>query len=126
MDSKQLANVAKKQLKSDLPEISPGDTVKVTYKLKEKDKVRLQSFEGVVLSKANTGINQTITVRRISHGIGVEKIFPTHSPFIDSIESIKKGKPRRAKLYYLRSRVGKLATKVRSKRTQKKAPEKPE
>lgn len=103
--------------------IKTGDTVNITYKLKEKDKVRLQSFEGVVIGTSGSGDRQTITVRKISYGVGVEKIFPINSPFIDNIEVVKKGKPRKSKLYYLRKRVGKKATKVKDK-TEKEKPKK--
>lgn len=91
----------------------PGDTVKVTYGIKEKGKVRYQAFEGILIKTSGSGISKTITVRKISYGIGVEKIFPLHSPFLSSIEVVKKGKVRRAKLFYLRGRVGKLALKVK-------------
>jgi len=98
------------KLKKGLPEIKPGDTVKVYQKIKEKDKERLQAFEGVVLArKHGKGISSTITVRRVVSGIGVEKIFPLHSPTIEKIEILKRGKVRRAKLYYLREAKGKKA-----------------
>ena len=90
-----------------------GDTVKVTVKIAEGDKERLQSFEGVVIARKNGGIRETFTVRKISYGVGVEKTFPLHSPKIASIEVVRKGKPRRAKLYYIRDLTGKAA-KVKS------------
>ena len=100
----------KSQLRKDLPEIRPGYTVCVYQKIKEGNKERIQPFEGVVIArKHGKGISATITVRKISHGVGVEKIFPIHSPVIQKIEVIRKGKVRRAKLYYLRERVGKKA-----------------
>lgn len=99
----------KKQLK-DLPEIRPGYTVRVHQKIKEGDKQRTQIFEGLVIArKHGRGINATITVRKVSQGIGVERIFPIHAPFIEKIEVIKKGKVRRAKLYYIRGKSAKEA-----------------
>lgn len=98
------------QLKKGLPDIRPGDTVRVHQKIKEKDKERLQAFEGVVLArKHGKGISATITVRKVISGIGVEKILPIHSPIIEKIEVLKKGKVRRAKLYYLRKVKGRKA-----------------
>ena len=98
------------KLKIGLPGIRPGDTVKVYQKIKEKDKERLQAFEGVVLArKHGKGISATITVRKVISGVGVEKIFPIHSPAIEKIEVLKKSKVRRAKLYYLRTAKGKKA-----------------
>ena len=99
-----------KQLKKGLPEIKAGDTVRIHQKVKEKGKERLQAFEGLVLArKHGKGISATITVRRVISGIGVEKVFPIHSPTIEKIEVLKKGKVRRAKLYYLRTVKGKKA-----------------
>jgi len=98
------------KLKKELPDIKPGDTVKIYQKIKEKDKERLQAFEGVVLArKHGKGISATITVRRVISGVGVEKIFPIHSPVIEKIEVLKRSKVRRAKLYYLRTAKGKKA-----------------
>ncbi len=98
-----------KQLKT-LPELRPGYTVKIWQKIKEGDKERLQSFEGLIISrKHGQGINATITVRKISHGVGVEKILPLHLPSLEKIEVLKKSKVRRAKLYYMRERFGKKA-----------------
>lgn len=98
------------QIKKDLPEIRPGDTVRVYQTIKEKDKERLQSFEGVVLArKHGKGISSTITIRNIISGVGVEKILPLHSPNIKKIEILKRAKVRRAKLYYLRTAKGKKA-----------------
>jgi len=96
------------QIKKDLPDIRPGDTVRIYQTIKEGDKERLQSFEGIVIAKKHgKGISATITVRAIVSGVGVEKVFPIHSPIIKKIEISKKGKVRRAKLYYLRKTKGK-------------------
>ena len=97
------------QLKSDLPEFGPGDTVRVQVRVKEGDRERLQAFEGVVIAKRNRGLNSSFTVRKISYGEGVERVFQTHSPLIASIEVKRRGDVRRAKLYFLRSRTGKSA-----------------
>ena len=102
-----------KQLK-DVPEVQVGDTVRVHVKVKEGSRERIQVFEGTVIAKKHGGIEETITVRRISYGVGVEKVFPVHSPSIQTIETVRHGFVRRAKLYYLRDRVGKAA-KVREK-----------
>jgi large subunit ribosomal protein L19 len=100
----------KTQLRQDIPDIRPGDTVRVYQKIKEKDKERIQLFEGIVLArKHGKGISATITVRKIISGIGVEKIFPIHSPSIEKMEVTKRSKVRRAKLYYLRTAKGKKA-----------------
>ena len=97
------------QLKSDLPEFGPGDTVRVQVRVKEGDRERLQAFEGVIIAKRNRGLNSSFTVRKISYGEGVERVFQTHSPLVASIEVRRRGDVRRAKLYYLRSRTGKSA-----------------
>ncbi len=97
------------QLKENLPEIGSGDTVKVNVKVSEGNRERIQTFEGVVIAIKGVGINKLITVRKLSFGVGVERIFPVHAPTIDSIEIIRKGKVRRSKLYYLRNRIGKSA-----------------
>ncbi len=97
------------QLKTDLPEFGPGDTVRVQVRVKEGDRERLQAFEGVVIAKRNRGLNSSFTVRKISYGEGVERVFQTHSPLVASIEVKRRGDVRRAKLYYLRSRTGKSA-----------------
>jgi large subunit ribosomal protein L19 len=104
----------KQQLEKELPTVEIGDTVRVHVKVKEGSRERIQIFEGTVIAKKHGGIEETVTVRRISYGVGVEKIFPVHSPSIDTIEVVRNGKVRRAKLYYLRGRVGKSA-KVREK-----------
>ncbi len=101
-------------LKPELPELNIGDTIRVTVRVKEGNRERNQAFEGTLIAKKHGGINETITVRRISNNVGCEKVFPVHSPTIVSIETVRRGKVRRAKLYYLRDRVGKAAkTKAR-------------
>ena len=97
------------QLKNDLPEFGSGDSVRVLVRVKEGDRERLQAFEGVVIAKRNRGLNSSFTVRKISYGEGVERVFQTHSPLVASIEVRRRGDVRRAKLYYLRSRTGKSA-----------------
>lgn len=103
------------QIRSDVPEFGPGDTVAVHVKVIEGDKERIQVFEGVVIKKKGKGMNATFTVRKVSEGIGVERIFPIHSPRINKIERLRAGKVRRAKLYYLRGLRGK-ATRIEEKR----------
>ncbi|MBR2928132.1 MAG: 50S ribosomal protein L19 [Oscillospiraceae bacterium] len=97
------------QMKADAPVIEVGDTVKVHVKIKEGNRERIQVFEGTVIAKKHGSVGETFTVRRLSYGVGVEKVFPVHSPSIDKVEVVRHGKVRRAKLYYLRSRVGKSA-----------------
>jgi large subunit ribosomal protein L19 len=97
------------QMRTDMPEFRPGDTVRVHVKIKEGDKYRIQVFEGVIISLKHNGISSTFTVRKVSSGYGVERIFPLHSPIIDKLEIVKSGKVRRARLYYLRGRRGKAA-----------------
>ena len=104
-----LSAVEKNEMKSNIPDFLVGDTVKVHVKIKEGDKERIQIFEGVVIARRNGDLRSTFTVRKISFGQGVERIFPLHSPIVDKIEVAKKGKVRRAKLYYLRSLRGKAA-----------------
>ncbi|HEX5788461.1 MAG TPA: 50S ribosomal protein L19, partial [Woeseiaceae bacterium] len=94
---------------NELPDFAPGDTVVVQVKVKEGDRERLQAFEGIVIAKRNRGLNSSFTVRKISHGEGVERIFQTYSPVVDSVELKRRGNVRRAKLYYLRGRTGKKA-----------------
>lgn len=101
--------IEQEQMKSDLPKFSQGDTVKVHIRVREGKRERIQIFEGVVLKRQNGGLRETFTVRKISFGVGVEKIFPVHSPSIEKIEVTRKGKVRRAKLHYLRKRSGKAA-----------------
>ena len=102
------------QLKQDVPAFAPGDTVVVQVKVKEGDKTRLQAYEGVVIAKRNRGLHSSFTVRKISNGEGVERVFQTHSPMVDSITVKRRGAVRRAKLYYLRDRSGKSA-RIREK-----------
>ena len=97
------------QLKKDVPELLIGSTVKVHVRIKEGEKERIQVFEGTIIAKNNSGIAETFTVRRVSYGVGVERVFPVHSPSVAKVELVRKGKVRRAKLYYLRDRVGKAA-----------------
>ena len=104
----------KESLAKEMPRVQIGDTVRVHVKVKEGSRERIQVFEGTVIAKKHGGIEETITVRRISYGVGVEKVFPVHSPSIDHIEVVRNGKVRRAKLYYLRGRVGKSA-KIKEK-----------
>ena len=98
-----------KQIKENAENFSVGDTVKVFFKIVEGTTERIQVFEGIVIAKNNSGIRKTFTVRKISYGVGVERIFPMHSPRIEKVEVLRRGRVRRAKLYYLRSRVGKAA-----------------
>ena len=113
MNTDILRNIEKEQYKK-RPDIRIGDTVKLHLKIKENDKERIQIFEGVVISLKGSGLSSTITVRKIYYGVGVEKIFPLHLPVLDKIEIVKRGTVRRAKLYYLRNRVGKKALKVQN------------
>ncbi len=101
--------IENEQIRSDIPEFSSGDTVIVQVKVREGDRERLQAFEGVVIAKKNRGIGSAFTVRKISHGEGVERVFQTHSKMIDSVEVKRRGKVRQAKLYYLRELTGKAA-----------------
>ena len=107
--SKIIDAINQENLKKSVPEFSVGDTVKVMIKVIEGDRERLQAFEGIVIARKNGGISETFTVRRLSFGVGVEKTFPIHSPNVEKFEVVRKGKVRRAKLYYLRNRVGKAA-----------------
>ncbi len=104
-----LEQLEKEQVRTDLPDFRPGDTIKVHVKIKEGDKERIQVFEGVVIRKRRGASRSTFTVRKVSYGVGVERIFPTNSPAIDRIEIVQRGKVRRAKLYYLRQLKGKAA-----------------
>lgn len=107
MDALKLISEA--SMKENAPEIKIGDTIKVHVRIKEGDKSRIQVFEGTVIAKKHGGISETFTVRRVAHGCGIERVFPLHSPVIDKVELVRHGKVRRAKLYYLRDRVGKAA-----------------
>lgn len=104
-----IQNIEKAQLRDDIPDFTAGDTVVVQSKVREGKRERLQAFEGVVIAKRNRGLNSAFTVRKISHGVGVERVFQTHSRLIESIEVKRRGKVRSAKLYYLRGRTGKAA-----------------
>lgn len=104
-----IQDIERDYLRTDLPEFRPGDTIRMKIKIKEGNKERLQPFEGTVIRKRGGGINATFTVRKVSYGIGVERIFPLNSPVIDSIQVLTRGKVRRSRLYYLRSRSGKAA-----------------
>lgn len=104
-----LKSIEHEQLKNKIPELRIGDTVKVHVRIKEGNKERIQVFEGIIIKKQGGGVNATFTVRRISYGVGVEKTFLVHSPMIEKVELVRVGKARRAKLYYLRDRVGKAA-----------------
>ena len=106
--------IEKESMRTDLPKFDIGDTVKVWVKVVEGTRERLQGYEGIVIAKRNGGLRETFTVRRVSYGIGVERVFPLHSPRIDHIDIVRKGDVRRAKLYYLRERKGKSA-KIKDK-----------
>ena len=109
MDLIKIAEQAFSTGEKNFPDFKAGDTITVTYKIKEGDKERLQKFRGVVIQRKGKGNNQTFTVRKNSNGIGVEKTWPLHSPSVENVEVVRRGKVRRAKLYYLRTRVGKAA-----------------
>ncbi|MCD6169700.1 MAG: 50S ribosomal protein L19 [Candidatus Latescibacteria bacterium] len=111
-----LSAVAARHLRDDVPQFGPGDTVKVHVKVVEGEKQRIQVFQGIVLQRRGAGVSETFTVRRVTGGIGVERIFPLHSPNITKIEVVRSGKVRRAKLFYLRVRKGKKAAKVAERR----------
>ncbi|MBQ7002411.1 MAG: 50S ribosomal protein L19 [Oscillospiraceae bacterium] len=104
-----LKMISEASMKKEAPEVAIGDTVKVHVRIQEGDKSRIQIFEGTVIAKKHGGISETFTVRRVAHGCGIERVFPVHSPAVDKVEVIRHGKVRRAKLYYLRDRVGKAA-----------------
>ena len=109
MQTALLTKVINKNLRTDVPEFRPGDTIRVHVRIKEGDKERLQAFEGTVIARKNTGLGETITVRKVSFGQGVERIFPVHAPVIDHIYVVRTGRVRRAKLYYMRGLKGKAA-----------------
>ena len=104
----------KETLQNEVPQVKIGDTVRVHVKVKEGSRERIQVFEGIVIAKKHGGLEETFTVRRLAYGVGVEKVFPVHSPLIEKVETVRSGYVRRAKLYYLRGRVGKAA-KIREK-----------
>ena len=106
--------LSEQYMKPELPELNVGDTVRVHVKIKEGSRERIQVFEGIVIAKKHGGLEETFTVRRLAYGVGVEKVFPIHSPLIEKVETVRSGYVRRAKLYYLRGRVGKAA-KIREK-----------
>ena len=101
--------LSEQYMKTELPPMNVGDTVRVTVRVKEGNRERNQAFEGTIIAKKHGGVNETITVRRISYNVGCEKVFPVHSPTIVSVDTIRRGKVRRAKLYYLRDKIGKKA-----------------
>lgn len=109
-----IEQIEKEQLKENIPDINVGDTIRVGTLIQEGNKERIQYYQGTVIAMANSQLNKTITVRRIFQGIGIERVFPIHSPFVKNIEIIRRGKVRRSKLYYLRNRVGK-ATRLKEK-----------
>jgi len=112
-----LGQVVKEQQRSDLPAFSPGDTLRVNVRVREGDKERIQVFEGVCIARKGGGVSETFTVRKVSSGVGVERIFPLHSPSVESITVVRQGRVRRAKLYYLRALRGKAA-RIREKTQQ--------
>ncbi len=118
----RLATFREEGRRADLPDFRPGDTIRVMVRVREGDKERLQAFEGVCVGRRGGGVSETFTVRKVSAGVGVERIFPLHSPAIASLEMIRKGKVRRAKLYYLRRLAGK-AGRIREQREGVKEPE---
>lgn len=111
-----LREIEREQLKEDIPDFGPGDTVRVLYRVREGEKERIQAFEGVCLGRRGAGMNASFTVRKVSGGVGVERVFPLNSPFIKGIEVVRRGRVRRAKLYYLRELRGKAA-RIQEKRT---------
>jgi len=104
-----IREIEQEQIRDDVPDFAPGDTVRVAYLVKEGAKERIQNFEGVCIARKNGGIDETFTVRKISSGIGVERIFPMHAPTVSDVKVVRRGRVRRAKLYYLRGRRGKSA-----------------
>jgi len=111
-----LREVEQEQLRQDIPQFSPGDTVRVLYRVREGEKERIQAFEGVCLARRGGGVGETFTVRKISSGVGVERIFPINAPTVKGVEVVRRGRVRRAKLYYLRGLRGKAA-RIQEKRT---------
>ena len=114
--SNVLQQIEQEQLRHDLPEFAPGDTVRVLYRVREGEKERIQAFEGVCIGRHGGGVGATFTVRKISGGIGVERIFPLHAPAVKGVEMVRRGRVRRAKLYYLRGLRGKAA-RIKERRT---------
>ena len=110
-----IREIEREYMRTDIPDFRPGDTVRVNVKVVEGNRERIQAFEGVVIKRQGSGINETFTVRRVSYGVGVERTFPVHSPRLASIEVVRRGVVRRAKLYYLRERTGKAA-RIRERR----------
>lgn len=110
-----IQEISRDQLRTEHPNFNPGDTIRVNVRVREGDKERIQAFEGVCIARKNGGISETFTVRKVSGGIGVERVFPMHSPSIESIKLVRSGRVRRAKLYYLRALRGKAA-RIREKR----------
>ena len=108
--------VSREQLRADIPQFGPGDTLRVNVRVREGEKERIQAFEGICIARKGGGVSETFTVRKVSGGIGVERIFPVHSPSLESIEVVRRGRVRRAKLYYLRALRGK-ASRIREKRS---------
>ncbi len=108
------------QKRSDIPDFGPGDTVRIQVRVREGDKERLQRFQGTVIQRRGSGLRETFTVRKVSDGVGVERIFPLHSPSIDNLEVLKRGRVRRSKIYYLRELKGKKA-RIREKRPPRKS-----
>ena len=104
-----MQKMAEGMIKENQPKFEVGDTVRVAVRIKEGDKERIQAFEGTVIAKKHGGVAETLTVRRTSYGVGVERVFPVNSPFVENVEVVRRGKVRRAKLFYLRSRTGKAA-----------------
>lgn len=121
----RLRAIEREGLKTDIPAFDPGDTVRVMVRVREGEKERLQAFEGVCIARRGGGINETFTVRKISAGVGVERIFPLHSPSISAIEMVRQGRVRRAKLYFLRRLAGKAA-RIREQRSEQTATEHPQ
>jgi len=113
------------QLKSNLPNFRPGDTIRVAVRIKEGDKERIQNFEGVCIRRCGSGMRETFTVRRVSYGVGMERVFPLHSPRVETITIVREGKVRRAKLYYQRELRGKKARIMERKKAEPAVPQKP-
>ena len=112
---KRIKDLEAKYIKKDIPKFNIGDTVDIHFRVQEEKRTRIQLFSGIVIARKGSGINENFTVRRISYGEGVERVFPLHSPLVEKVEVRKKGSVRRAKLYYLRGKKGRKATKVKEK-----------